>query len=97
MKIKIKKNNKIIRNYKFSKIGDEYLLTDGTYTFKSPNIDFIKSFAERVRSSGHNVYIEDSALYDLTCGQAYGDSCAGCDTCVCNAGDHCLLQKEGAD
>lgn len=97
MKIKIKKNNKIIRNYKFSKVGDEYLLTDGTYTFKSPNIDFIKSFAERVRSSGHNVYIEDSALYDLTCGQAYGDSCAGCDTCVCNAGDHCLLQKEGAD
>ena len=96
MKIKIKKNNKIIRNYKFSKVGDEYLLTDGTYTFKSPNIDFIKSFAERVRSSGHNVYIEDSALYDLTCGQAYGDSCAGCDTCVCNAGDHCLLQKEGA-
>lgn len=98
MNIKIKKNNnKIIRNYKFSKVGDEYLLTDGTYTFKSPNIDFIKSFAERVRSSGHNVYIEDSALYDLTCGQAYGDSCAGCDTCVCNAGDHCLLQKEGAD
>lgn len=97
MKIKIKKNNKIIRNYKFSKVGDEYLLTDGTYTFKSPNIDFIKSFAERVRSSGHNVYIEDSALYDITCGQAYGDSCAGCDTCVCNAGDHCLLQKEGAD
>ena len=97
MKIKIKKNNKIIRNYKFSKVGDEYLLTDGTYTFKSPNIDFIKSFAERVRSSGHNVCIEDSALYDLTCGQAYGDSCAGCDTCVCNAGDHCLLQKEGAD
>ena len=97
MKIKIKKNNKIIRNYKFSKVGDEYMLTDGTYTFKSPNIDFIKSFAERVRSSGHNVYIEDSALYDLTCGQAYGDSCAGCDTCVCNAGDHCLLQKEGAD
>ena len=95
MKIKIKKNNKIIRNYKFFKVGDEYLLTDGTYTFKSPNIDFIKSFAERVRSSGHNVYIEDSALYDLTCGQAYGDSCAGCDTCVCNAGDHCLLQKEG--
>lgn len=97
MKIKIKKNNKIIRNYKFSKVGDEYLLTDGTYTFKSSNIDNIKAFANRVRSSGHNVYIEDSALYDLTCGQAYGDSCAGCDTCVCNAGDHCLLQKEGAD
>ena len=96
MKIKPKKKLNI-RTYIFSKIGDEYVLSDGTYSFKSPNIDFIKAFADRVRESGHNVSIDVSALYDLTCGQAYASSCAGCDTCVCNAGDHCLLQKEGAD
>lgn len=96
MKIKIKKNNKIIRNYKFSKVGDEYLLTDGTYTFKSPNIDFIKSFAERVRASGHVVNIDQSVLHELTCNRAYGDPAADCGGCVCNTGEGCLLQKEGA-
>lgn len=95
MKIKIKKNNKIIRNYKFSKVGDEYLLTDGTYTFKSPNIDFIKSFAERVRASGHVVKIDQSVLHELTCNRAYGDPAADCGGCVCNTGEGCLLQKEG--
>lgn len=95
MKIKIKKNNKIIRNYKFSKVGDEYLLTDGTYTFKSPHIDFIKSFAERVRASGHVVNIDQSVLHELTCNRAYGDPAADCGGCVCNTGEGCLLQKEG--
>ena len=95
MKIKIKKNNKIIRNYKFSKVGDEYLLTDGTYTFNSPNIDFIKSFAERVRASGHVVNIDQSVLHELTCNRAYGDPAADCCGCVCNTGEGCLLQKEG--
>ena len=95
MKIKIKNNNKIIRNYKFSKVGDEYLLTDGTYTFKSPNIDFRKSFAERVRASGHVVNIDQSVLHELTCNRAYGDPAADCSGCVCNTGEGCLLQKEG--
>ena len=94
MKIKDKKKLNT-RSYVFSKVGDEFVLTDGVYTFKSPNVEFIKSFADRVRDSGHSVSIDASALYDLTCGQAYQSSCAGCDTCVCNAGDHCLLQKEG--
>ena len=96
--MKIKDRKKLnVRNYVFSKVGDEFILTDGQYSFKSPNVEFIKSFADRVRDSGHNVHIDASALYDLTCGQTYASSCAGCDTCVCNAGDHCLLQKEGAD
>lgn len=93
--MKIKEKKKLnTRSYVFSKAGNEFVLTDGVYTFKSPNVEFIKSFADRVRDSGHNVSIDASALYDLTCGQAYQSSCAGCDTCVCNAGDHCLLQKE---
>lgn len=94
--MKIKEKKKLnTRSYVFSKVGDEFVLTDGVYTFKSPNVEFIKSFADRVRDSGHNVSIDASALYDLTCGQVYQSSCAGCDACVCNAGDHCLLQKEG--
>lgn len=94
MKINDKKKLNV-KNYVFSKVGDEFVLTDGVYTFKSPNVEFIKSFADRVRDSGHNVSIDVSALYDLTCRQAYRSPYAGCDICVCNAGDHCLLQKEG--
>lgn len=94
MKIKNKKTLNL-RTYTFMKDDADYLLTDGQYSFKSPNIDFIKSFAERVRASGHVVNIDQSVLHELTCNRAYGDPAADCGGCVCNTGEGCLLQKEG--
>lgn len=95
MKIKDKKKLNL-RTYTFMKDDADYLLTDGQYSFKSPNIDFIKSFAERVRASGHVVNIDQSVLHELTCNRAYDDPAADCGGCVCNTGEGCLLQKEGA-
>lgn len=96
MKIKFKRKPEQ-KVYTFCTDGLDFVVTDGNYTFKSHNLTIVRSFAERLKDSGHKVECTDDIVRQITCDEIYDDGCTSCAGCVLNTGNCCLIHREECD